>query len=299
MVRFREAFAIGLCLVVSGGTAWSQEQNTSHDNRITPEQMGLPKGNTRTSEPFVTRIYKTDDLGQILKPQPQDYPFSIHEDYTLKENEKPQPHEGVDLSSRPAPGLPPKSLDFMAGVYGIVVKAGDGPWGTISVQLADGSVLQYLHTSASHVKVGGLVAPDTPLGKTGKTGAAIIHLHVPGSRNKTPQRHVSRPGLPARAEEAGNPDQARGRDAAADFNPEQFVGLQPKVVKGVVHKIEPETKWISEVIGGGGKVDLVLGEFPTYQDASHCSLDWSEAHPDDLRLTREREVKLTGQTRLP
>jgi hypothetical protein len=84
-------------------------------------------------------------------------------------------------------------------------------------------------------------------------------------------------------------------DAGAEFDPEQFVGVQPKVVKGVVHNIELETKWVSEVIGSGGKVDLVLGEFPTYFDASHCSLDWSEAHPDDLRLTREREVKLVAK----
>jgi hypothetical protein len=59
------------------------------------------------------------------------------------------------------------------------------------------------------------------------------------------------------------------KDAGADFDPEQFLGIEPKVVEGVVHRIEPPTKWVSEVIGKGGRVDLVLGEFPTYQDASH------------------------------
>jgi murein DD-endopeptidase MepM/ murein hydrolase activator NlpD len=55
---------------------------------------------------------------------------------------------------------------------------GDGPWGTITVQIRDGSLIQYLHTSASHVKVGDIVAPDTKLGVTGQTGAGIIHLHI-------------------------------------------------------------------------------------------------------------------------
>jgi hypothetical protein len=59
-------------------------------------------------------------------------------------------------------------------------------------------------------------------------------------------------------------------------------------------KVEPKTKWVVEVIGHGGRVDLVLGEYPTYRDALYRSLAWSRAHPKDLRLTREREVKVSG-----
>jgi murein DD-endopeptidase MepM/ murein hydrolase activator NlpD len=282
-----------LSLIFTASAARAQEANASRDDRITPERLGLPKGNRRTSEPFITRIYKTDDLDRVLKPQPPGYPFTIHEDYTLKENETPRPHEGVDLSSSPAPGQPPRSLDFRAGVYGIVVKAGDGPWGTIAVQLADGDVLQYLHTSASHVKVGDVVAPDTPLGKTGKTGAGVIHLHVQ-ARDKN-QDAIS-PDLAFRLgqKKLATPIKPE-EDAGADFDPERFPRFEPEVVNGVVHPYRPESKWVSEVIGYGGRVDLVLGEFPTYRDASHCSLDWSEAHPDDLRLTREREVKLAAE----
>jgi murein DD-endopeptidase MepM/ murein hydrolase activator NlpD len=275
------------------GAARAQQANIPQTDLITPARLGLPRGNSRTSEPFVTRIYKTDDGGEILKPQPKDYPFSIHEDYTLKVNEKPRPHEGVDLSSRPAPGLPPKALDFKAGVYGLVVKAGDGPWGTISVQLRDGSVLQYLHTSASHVKVGDLVAPDTPLGKTGKTGAGVLHLHV---QAKNRHKDAISPDLAFRLGQRKLATPIRPeKDAGADFDPDQFPVIEPEVVNGVVHPYKPKTRWVSEVIGGGGKVDLVLGEFPTYRDASHCSLDWSVSHPDDLRLTREREVPLAGR----
>src|SRR3954468_13078389 len=93
------------------GAVRAQQASTPTDDRITPERLGLPKGSTRTSEPFVTRIYKTDDADQILKPQPNGYPFTVTDDYTLKENEAPRVHEGVDISSRPPGGQTPKPLD--------------------------------------------------------------------------------------------------------------------------------------------------------------------------------------------
>jgi hypothetical protein len=152
MAHFRPLALLGLLVLVAPLTAAAQDRPFSRDDRITPERLGLPAGNTRTSEPFVTRIYKTDDWDRILKPQPTGYPFTITKDYTLQENETSRVHEGVDLSSRPSRGEAPKPLDFTAGVYGVVVKAGDGPWGTITVQIRDGSLIQYLHTSAAHVK---------------------------------------------------------------------------------------------------------------------------------------------------
>jgi len=292
MVLFRHWLAIGLSVLTTVSTARAQQPNVPPDDRITPDRLGLPRGNDRTSEPFITRIYKTDG-GEILRPQPQNYPFPVKSDYTLKENEKPRVHEGLDISSRPGPGLPPQPLDFEAGVYGLVVKAGDGPWGTISVQIRDGTVLQYLHTSASHVKVGDVVAPDTRLGTTGRKGAGAIHLHVQ-ARDKHDQ--AISPDLAFRLGQKTLATPIKPEDdAGADFDPDQFLGIEPEVVNGVVRPYRPRTKWVSEVIGGGGKVQIVLGEFPTYRDASHCSLDWSLSHPDDLRLTREREVKLEGR----
>lgn len=72
--------------------------------------------------------------------------------------------------------------------------------------------------------------------------------------------------------------------------------MKPKITgKTVSAKAQPESKWIVEVIGRGGRVDLVLGEFPTYRSAAYCSQLWSEAHPKDLRLTRERKVKLDAK----
>jgi hypothetical protein len=271
----------------------AQEVNASRDERIMPEKLGFPKRSARTSEPFVTRIYKTDENGQILKKQPDGYPFTVNSAYMLKENETPKVHEGVDISSRPAPGESPKPLDFKAGVYGVVVRAGGGDWGTIAVQLRDGSVIQYLHTTASHVKLGEVVAPDTPLGVTGRTGTGVIHLHI---QAKDKYGNAISPDLAFRVGQKKLATPIKPEDGAgADFDPDQFVGVPPNVQNGVVQpKVRPESKWVVEVIGGGGRVDEVLGEFPTYRDASYCSLRWSEDHPDDLRLPREREVKLPG-----
>ncbi len=284
-------FVLTVALVVASVAGAAGEEK---DCRITPERLGLPKGNTRTSEPFVVRIYKTDDLDQPLKPQPPGYPFTIHEDYRLKKNERPIVHKGVDISSHLAGEKTPKPLDFRGGVYGIVVKAGGGPWGTISVQLQDGTILQYLHTTASHVKKGDLVAPDTLLGVTGKRGANAIHLHI--QARDSGDNFI----LPDLAFCAGQqklttpikPNEAAGKD----FDPDQSVGAEPKVVDGVVKvKVETKTKWIVEVIGAGGRVDLKLGEYPTYRDALYRSLTWSREHPKDLRLTREREVPVVGK----
>ncbi len=251
----------------------------------------------RVSEPFVTRIYKTDDSDNIMKKQRTGYPFTITSDYSLKDNETARVHEGVDLSSRPEKDKPPKPLDFTAGVYGVVVKAGDGPWGTITVQLQGGSLLQYLHTSASHVKVGDIVAPDTKLGVIGKTGAGVVHLHI---QAKDQFGNAILPDLAFRVgqrkleskEKTDRPDADQ-----IDFDPDAYSPVKAKISDRYVSAtVEPESKWVVEVIGGGGQVQLVPGEFFTYQSAAICSKMWSEANPKDLRLTREREVELpTGK----
>jgi murein DD-endopeptidase MepM/ murein hydrolase activator NlpD len=296
MATFQRSFLLGLVLLVMTGSARAQDGGFSKDDGITPERLGLPKGNTRTSAPFVTRIYKTDDWDRILKPQPKDYSSTLKGDYTLKDHETVRVHEGVDLSSRPGKDQPTTPLDFKAGVYGVVVKAGDGPWGTITVQIRDGSLIQYLHTSASHVEVGDIVAPDTRLGVTGRTGAGVIHLHI---QAKDRNGNAISPDLAFRAGqrklqskeklEKPDPDQL-------DFDPDAYSPVKPKITgRSVSSKVEPESKWVVEVIGEAGRVDLVLGEFPTYRSALYCSQQWSEAHPKDLRLTREREVSLKGE----
>lgn len=285
---------VGLAVLAAAG-ARAQDGGFSTDDRVTPERLGLPKGNRRTSEPFVTRVYKTDAWDRILKPQPKGYPFTLTTDYTLKDNETARTHEGVDLSSRPAPGKPPQALDFKAGVYGVVVKAGDGPWGTITVQLRDGSLIQYLHTTASHVKVGDVVSPDTKLGVTGRTGAGAIHLHI---QAKDKYGNVISPDLAFRAgrrklESKEKPDKPGPDDV--EFDPDTFSPVKAKVTgRRVAARVEPASKWVVEVIGMGGRVDLKLGEFPTYRSAQYCAQQWSDAHPKDLRLTREREVPLGG-----
>jgi murein DD-endopeptidase MepM/ murein hydrolase activator NlpD len=291
MAVFRNAFLIGLAGLVSVATTVGQDGGFSKEDRITPERLGLPKGNERTSEPFVTRIYKTDDNESILKKQPTGYPFTVTKDYTLKDNEAARVHEGVDLSSRPGQGQPPTPLDFSAGVYGVVLKAGDGDWGTITVQIRNGSLIQYLHTSASHVKVGDIVAPDTKLGVTGRTGAAVIHLHI---QAKDPYGNAIMPDLAFRAGQQKLDSKEKSEKPSPselDFDPDAYTTVQPKITgRTVSPKAEPKSKWVVEVIGMGGVVDLYLGEFPTYKDAQYRSQQWNEANPKDLRLTREREV---------
>jgi hypothetical protein len=65
--------AVGVLLLAV--LAHGADNFASVDTRITAEKLGLPKGNARTSEPFVTRIYKTDDLDRILDKQPEGYPL--------------------------------------------------------------------------------------------------------------------------------------------------------------------------------------------------------------------------------
>jgi murein DD-endopeptidase MepM/ murein hydrolase activator NlpD len=126
----------------------------------------------------VSRVYKTGPDGQPLARQPRNYPHTVRDDYVAKPGELVRRHEGVDFSSRPGRHRDAAPLDFKAGVYGEVIKAGDGPWGTIAVRTADGSVMQYLHTSKCYLQVGDRVTADTKLGVTGKTGANAIHLHI-------------------------------------------------------------------------------------------------------------------------
>jgi hypothetical protein len=156
------------------------QESASRNDQITPEILGLSRGNVRTSQPFVVRRYKAnpDDPEKVAEQQPTGFVKTIEDGYKLAGDETFRVHEGVDFSSRPAPGMLPAPVEFKAGVYGRVIKAGGGTWNTITVQLADGSVVQYLHASKVIVAVGQQVSPDTVLGLTGKKGTTTIHLHV-------------------------------------------------------------------------------------------------------------------------
>jgi len=128
-----------------------------------------------------------------------------------------------------------------------------------------------------------------------KSRASKIHLHI---QAKDINGNAVSPDLAFRAgkrklESKKKPEKPDANQI--DFDPDTYSPVKPKVNgRAVSSKVEPESKWVVEVIGEGGRVDLVLGEFPTYKSATYCSQQWSEAHPNDLRLTREREVKLRG-----
>ena len=241
-----------------------------YDDKIRHEQLGLPEGTKRTSEPFVTRIYKTDDSDKILPKQPEGYPFTITEDYVLKDHEKSRTHQGVDFSSRPASNAKPAPVDFNAGVHGIVVKAGDGPWGTITVQIYDGCLILYLHTSASHVKVGDIVDPNTKLGVTGRAGASVIHLHI---QAKDKNGNAISPDLAFRLGQLNLECKEKPDKELLDFDPDLPSPVEAKVIdRKVSAAAKPPIKYVVEVIGGGGKVQFVLGQFFDYQSPRTAAL---------------------------
>ncbi len=286
------SFAFAMTVVaLTAAQTYAEDNLASKDTRITAEKLGLPKGNARTSEPFLARIYKTDDANNILDEQPDGYPFTMPEGYERKDHEKARVHAGVDLQSRPAPGEAPKALEFKAGVYGVVRRAGDGKVGMIAVEVWDGSVLEFLHTSASYKKVGDVVDPNTVLGMTGKKGATSIHLHV---QAKNKDRKPISPDLVFRIGQGKLQTPAQPTEKWGDFDPEESSAFEPKFIgeKKIPLKQLPDKKWVVEVIGYAGRIDLVLGEFWSLDEATTCSSAWSHANPKDLRLTREREVKV-------
>jgi murein DD-endopeptidase MepM/ murein hydrolase activator NlpD len=285
----------------------SDSASASRNDQIKPEELGLPSTNIRTSEPFVNRIYKKDEDGKPLKTQPQGYPFTPPPGYECKDDEVAQPHYGADYSSRTEAGTRPVPLDFKAGVYGVVVKAGDGPWGTIAVQIQDGSVIQYMHTTASHVRVGDLVTPETKLGVTGRTGAGVIHLHIQ-AKNKL-KRYIS-PDLAFRAGRAKLESQkTKSPNVTSSGRAEKtsvfFDNSIPKkastgndntnAATGTAPS-QKKTMWIAQVEGGNPNAALsdgtyiTLGRFNTYEEAKAAEKKWDDAHPGNLRLSREFEV---------
>ena len=128
------------------------------------------------------------------------------------------------------------------------------------------------------------------MGKTGAKGANAIHLHIQ-ARNKF--GNLISPDLVFAAGAKKGKPSADFSAGEIDFDPEEKYSVTPRFDNGLVCRdARPETKWVVEVIGEGGRIDATLGEFFDYQSASYCSLKWSQARPNDLRLTREREVKL-------
>lgn len=123
----------------------------------------------------------------------------------------------------------------------------------------------------------------------------MIHLHV---QVKDRAGNPISPDLALRAGQQKLESKAKPEPpdpGLLDFDPDAYSPVKPKVTgRSVSAKVAPEAKWVVEVIGEGGRVDLVLGEFFTYKSALYCSQKWGEAHPGDLRLTREREVALKG-----
>lgn len=132
------------------------------------DDFGLPPGNVVNSAYNANRVYRNDGSVQTV---PDDYVLNPETDVEVRR------HRGVDYSSMDENGTI-THVEFAAGVSGVASVVPNSDWNTINVTLPNGNVVQYLHASEISVTDGQQVTPGTILGKTGKTGANAIHLHV-------------------------------------------------------------------------------------------------------------------------
>ncbi|SFI47530.1 M23 family metallopeptidase [Bradyrhizobium sp. Gha] len=82
------------------------------------------------------------------------------------------PHRGIDFNyvgGQQAP-LNKSHPELRSPVNGVVERAGDDQWGTISIRDNNGLRHQILHTNSRNVKVGDVVAAGQVVGTMGNTG---------------------------------------------------------------------------------------------------------------------------------
>jgi hypothetical protein len=218
---FSGTLRIVVALVIVPTLLVAVRAQATRQDGFTPEKLQLKKGNVRTSEAFVDRVYQND--GKVV---------TLTADYKLKPGEKVRRHLGADFSTRYEGEKQSKPMEFAAGVYGTVLKAGDGKWGTITVRLEDGRIVQYLHTSSAFVKVGDTVTPDTIIGVSGSTGATAVHIHIQ-AKNKD--------GKPIHPDEAFRRGQRKPltpipyiRLTFVDFDPKTSSVGEPKIDGDIV-----------------------------------------------------------------
>jgi hypothetical protein len=144
---------------------------------LTHARFGLPKHSRRLAPFGARRVYKTGPNGQPLKVQPPGYPRTVTDNYTAASGESVQTSPVVEFASVNASNQP-VPLPFKAGVYGKVIAPLGGPQGAVTLQLANGMVVQYLYTSARSVPLGASVTPTTTVGNTGSTGTDSIRFAV-------------------------------------------------------------------------------------------------------------------------
>jgi hypothetical protein len=135
---------------------------------LAPEDFGLPATNLRIYEFGVKKAYRIDGSAA-----------SVDESYTADPttDELVARHQGIDFSSRDPHWLF-TSLPFSTPVAGTIHLYPESPWNTIGLRLETGDWLQFLHASEVGVSEGQRVERGSPLGRTGATGAATVHLHV-------------------------------------------------------------------------------------------------------------------------
>jgi murein DD-endopeptidase MepM/ murein hydrolase activator NlpD len=156
-----------------GGRDTGIRDNTGRpggDRRVVDhERFGLPKELGRMLSRGAPLLYKTDRRGKPLARQPEGFPRPAPTGYKRVRGEVAQPAPGIVFARSGAGAATP--VEFKAGVSGKVVAAPAG--GPITVEMPDGTQVQYLDYSEALVKVGDAVTPDTVLGKTGNGSLSL------------------------------------------------------------------------------------------------------------------------------
>ena len=227
----RQSSLWGLAVVVSVAAMIGTCEETQ-DFQITPEMLGLPDGNRRTAEPNEVRAYPAKPDGKTpdrSKGGPVWIGSKSKPEHKLQDGEVPAFHNALDISSRDEDGKRAPQ-PFKAGVYGTVVAARPG---FIAVQLADGNIIQYLHTSKAFVKPGQNVEPGNWLGVTGDVGTkpGNIHLHIQAVNSDGKVINVDRAFLEGRNEK---------RDRTIKWVTPKWVDVGPLLLDGVKPKVSPD-----------------------------------------------------------
>jgi len=128
--------------------------------------FGLPRSNRITSTFEQKRVYSGNEFVKDVEPY-----------YVPNRGESKRQHNAIDIQSRNSSGRI-ASMPYKTPVAGTVAVLG-GKYNIVSVTTPQGGELRFHHSSEVNQQLNGKFVPaGTVLGRTGKTGTSVIHLHV-------------------------------------------------------------------------------------------------------------------------
>ena len=126
---------------------------------LPPVRIDNPNGGFTVFEPHTTSSYGWRRL--------KDGSWEFHKAGDFNYNVGPNGQTGINLAHP----------ELRSPVTGIVTRAGEGKYGTVSIRDANGLSHEILHTHSQHVAVGDPVIAGQIIGTMGNTGASDQHLH--------------------------------------------------------------------------------------------------------------------------